>query len=354
MSRNTRASAQDSKHDLSVVEFKEKCRDGLVLDSAAIFRRPQQTNGTAAPESISGTKRSGAAMNDTTSTKKRKISTEEPARKSWAEVEQEVAERNMANPKVELEVIPGEACRTVLSIKEMAEHICANLDTMSILRARQVNRVLRQTIAGSSPLGSIIFLSAMDSPPKGTPAVRVGGGNAGTQQLDPDDEAPEPPNYVLYNPFVFDPPNAHYPVGILTVSDKFANWVTNTSDGPFPLLDDMFLINPPIEDLAIYLAENTYDGEIPGECLFEEDGQHSEREAGDFQHCGHITTRTIWQRSGLRVRHLVGFSRRHLVTLRDDEETWYSAKNCLVVLPEDHEVLQGDVFQEAEAEDERE
>ncbi|KJX95474.1 hypothetical protein TI39_contig4111g00009 [Zymoseptoria brevis] len=209
-------------------------------------------------------------------------------------------------------------------------------------------------MAGSLPLRLIIFLSALDSPPKGTPAVRVGRGDAVTQQLDSDDEVPEPPSYMLFKPFVFNPPNAHYPVGTLTVSDKFANWVTNTSDEPSPLLDDMFLTNPPITDITIYLAENPYEGEIQGECLFEEDGEHNEREAGDYQHCGHITTRTIWHCSELRVCYLVRFLRRNLVTRRDDEETLYSSKNCLIMLPEDPEVLQGERMDEAEAEDEEE
>ncbi|KJX95483.1 hypothetical protein TI39_contig4111g00010 [Zymoseptoria brevis] len=109
MSRNTRASAQDPKYDLSAAAFEEKCKDGPILDWSHLTERSRQTNGAGVPASILGTKRSGAPMETTTESKERKTSTEEPTCRSWEQVEQEVAERNMANPKLQLEVVPGAA-----------------------------------------------------------------------------------------------------------------------------------------------------------------------------------------------------------------------------------------------------
>ncbi|SMR58037.1 unnamed protein product [Zymoseptoria tritici ST99CH_3D1] len=197
-----------------------------------------------------------------------------------------------------------------------------------ILRARQVAHKFNAVIAKNKDLRRIIFLERQHGPTFGQPADRISFRTGSRPR-------PMPPELTLVqrNPFVFGRIDIRLPSGALTLRPKFEEYALGTYGDSFPMMDEMFVTNPPIEMLRLNLGSRR----TVRRCGFNR--QLHNTMLGD---CGHsVTDREVRKEGGIKVRDLVAAIVK-LCSHPANRKGKYMLINSVVMMPALHEAVAED------------
>ncbi|SMR55661.1 unnamed protein product [Zymoseptoria tritici ST99CH_1E4] len=135
------------------------------------------------------------------------------------------------------------------------------------------------------------------------------------------------------NPFVFGRIDIRLPTGALTLRPKFEEYALGTYGDSFPMMDDMFVTNPPIEMLRLNLSSRR----TVRRCGFNR--QLHNTMLGD---CGHsVTDREVRKEGGIKVRDLVAAIVK-LCSHPANRKGKYMLINSVVMMPALHEAVAED------------
>ncbi|SMY26474.1 unnamed protein product [Zymoseptoria tritici ST99CH_1A5] len=222
------------------------------------------------------------------------------------------------------------AALRVFFTTELLEEVLIQVSSSSIdiLRARQVAHKFNAVIAKNEDLRRIIFLERQHVHAYGQPAGRISF-RIGSRPR------PMPPELTLVqrNPFVFGRIDIRLPSGALTLRPKFEEYALGTYGDSFPMMDDMFVTNPPIEMLRLNLGSRR----TVRRCGFNR--QLHNTMLGD---CGHsVTDREVRKEGGIKVRDLVAAIVK-LCSHPANRKGKYMLINSVVMMPALHEAVAED------------
>ncbi|KJX95476.1 hypothetical protein TI39_contig4111g00005 [Zymoseptoria brevis] len=222
------------------------------------------------------------------------------------------------------------AALRVFFTTELLEKVLIQVSSspIDILRARQLAHKFNAVITKNDDIRRIIFLERRHGQAYGRPADRISfRTGSGSRAL--------PPQMTLVqrNPLLFGRIDVRLPTGALTLRPKIEEHALGTWGDSFPMIDEMFVTNPPMEMLRLKLGSRS----TVRRCGFNR--QLHNTILGD---CGHsVTDREVIKEGGIKVRDLVA-AIAELCSYPANRKGKCILINSVAMMPALHEVVSED------------